>query len=517
AMMVEDGAPAILLTQAHLAERVPPHDAQLLRLDADWPLVERESAATLQAEVDREQLAYVIFTSGSTGRPKGVQISHRALANLLQSFAARPGLAPDDVLVAVTTLSFDIAALELFLPLISGARVVLATADDALDGDRLSALLQRHGATVMQATPATWRLLLMSGWTPPVSLRIWCGGEALPPDLAAALRANRSEVWNVYGPTETTIWSAIQPVATGDDARSIGAPIGNTTFAVVDEQLNALPAGVPGELLIGGHGVARGYRNQPALTAERFVADPFSSTPGARAYRTGDMVRLRDDGTLEFLGRIDTQVKIRGFRVELGEIEAALRNLGSVRDAAVVLRDGRLVAYVVRGAGADLAALLREKLPDYMVPGLYVDLASLPLTPNGKLDRAALPRPDFVAEESAFVAPRNAIEEVLCEVWKETLGIERVGVRDSFFALGGHSLHAAQIVAWLRRAFQMKIPLRILFEATTVERLALVLAEQQTVRVQQTANALLKIRRMSPEEKARRQEQRQRRTEGVAE
>jgi len=507
-MMIEDGAPTVLLTQQHLFGRLPVHDAVVIRIDADWPQIASESRVAPRAALLPEHLAYVIFTSGSTGRPKGVQIAHRALTNLLHSFEQRPAMTASDVLVAVTTLSFDIAALELFLPLACGARLVIASSDDAADGDRLAALLQQHAATIMQATPATWRLLLMTGWTPPASLRIWCGGEAMPEDLAGALRIHDSDVWNVYGPTETTIWSAIQPVHRGSDARSIGAPIANTTLYVVDENLQPLPAGIPGELLIGGAGVSRGYRAQPALTAERFVADPFSTVPGARAYRTGDLVCLRENGALEFLGRIDTQVKIRGFRVELGEIEAALRGVEGVREAAVVLRDHRLVAYVVRDGRADLAATLRQTLPDYMVPGIYVELDAMPLTPNGKLDRGALPRPDFAAGESAFVAPRNPVEEVLADVWQQTLGIERIGVHDNFFALGGHSLHAAQIIAWLRRAFHVKTPLRILFESPTVERLAEALS-QQTARARQTADALLKIRSMSPEERAQRLAKRQ--------
>jgi amino acid adenylation domain-containing protein/non-ribosomal peptide synthase protein (TIGR01720 family) len=539
AAMIDDGAPKVLITQPSLAESLPPHGAQVVVLDAAViPSAARDlgrddrnlrSLAPLgmteegRAAERSNDLAYVIFTSGSTGRPKGVQIPHRALTNLLQTFARRPGLGADDVLVAVTTLSFDIAALELFLPLMTGARLVVATAEEAADGERLSALLANEKATVMQATPATWRLLLTTGWTPPPGLRMWCGGEAMPPDLADALLVNGNELWNVYGPTETTIWSAIHPVRTAADSRSLGCAVGNTTLRVVDEHMQPLPDGVPGELLIGGDGVARGYRGAAALTAERFVPDPFALTRGARAYRTGDLVRRRDDGMFEFLGRIDAQVKIRGFRVELGEIEAALRLDPDVSEAVVAVHDDRnglprLVAYLVLAGqrranlGADLAAALRTRLPEYMVPGIYIDLDALPLTPNGKIDRRALPPPDLDAaagRENAFVAPRTPLEEVLADAWKQTLGLDRVGVHDHFFALGGHSLHAAQIVAWLRRAFQLKVPLRSLFEAATVEQLAGVITRLDTDgRAAQRAAALLKIKAMTPEERARRRDAR---------
>ncbi|MEO8033348.1 MAG: amino acid adenylation domain-containing protein, partial [Acidobacteriota bacterium] len=514
AMTLEDAAPLLILTQEHLVARLPESKARVITIDTDCEEIERESsqlpsfpASRLESSADHANLAYVIFTSGSTGRPKGVEVSHRALTNLLHSFEDRPGMTAADVLLAVTTLSFDIAALELFLPLMCGATVVMASAEDAVDGERLAALLEQHRVTVMQATPATWRLLLLAGWHPPRSLRMWCGGEAMPTALAEDLRVNGSELWNVYGPTETTIWSAIHPVAGRDDARVVGGAVANTTLTVVDANLNAVPIGVQGELLIGGDGVARGYRNRPALTAEKFVPDPTASMAGARAYRTGDQVRMRDDGAIEFLGRDDAQVKIRGFRVELGEIEAAIRAIEGVRDTVVVHRDGRLIAYVARNErpaeDGVLTAALRQTLPDYMVPGVWVDLEAIPLTPNRKVDRNALPSPEAVTSEWSLVRPRTALEEVLVGVWKETLGVDRVGIRDNFFSLGGHSLHAAQIVAWLRRVFQTKIPLRILFEASTIENLAQVLS-QHHANTPETAEAVLKIREMLPEERARR-------------
>lgn len=493
-MMAEDARPVLTLTS----------------LDVPDVPAAREEAHAGAASLD--DLAYVIYTSGSTGRPKGVEIPHRALANALASFARQPGLTAPDVMLAITTISFDIAALELFLPLIVGATLVVATAEEATDADRLSALLAAHRATVLQATPATWRMLLTAGWRPAPGLRMWCGGEAMPVDLASALTVGGAELWNLYGPTETTIWSAVGRVSSPDAAKWLGPPIANTTLLVVDDQLQPVPDGVPGELLIGGDGVGRGYHGQPALTAARFVADELASRPGARAYRTGDRVRVDLDGRLEFLGRIDAQVKVRGFRVELGEIEAALRRDPDVRDAAVTVVDGqRLAAFVVLDGArrptlaTDLAASLREQLPEYMVPGFFTDVPALPLTPNGKLDRRALGSWSLPAPESTYLAPRDAVEAVLADLWRQVLGVERVGVRDDFFALGGHSLHVAQIVAWVRQAFRVSLPLRSVFESLTVERFATVLTglESQVGRTQQVAAALQRLQAMTPEERAR--------------
>jgi amino acid adenylation domain-containing protein/non-ribosomal peptide synthase protein (TIGR01720 family) len=511
-MMIEDAAPKAVLTSLDLVA---------------GPTEEPTEAILPASRVSPDDLAYLIYTSGSTGRPKGVEVSHGALSNLLASFAREPGLASGDVLVAVTTMSFDIAALEMYLPLITGACLVVASAEEAADGERLSALLRSSGATLLQATPATWRMLLASGWAPRPSLRMWCGGEAMPVDLAERLSATGAELWNVYGPTETTIWSALAPIATAGDARSIGIPVDNTTLCVVDEHLDLVPRGVPGELLIGGAGVARGYRNQPGLTAERFVPDPFAARPGARAYRTGDRVRIDAAGRIEFLGRTDAQVKIRGFRVELGEIEATLRRDRDVRDAAVTVLEGqRLAAYLVLATPErrphlipELAAALRERLPDYMIPGLFVDVDALPLTPNGKLDRQALARRAVVAApESEYVAPRNPLEQVLTDLWTQVLTVDRVGVHDDFFALGGHSLHVAQIVASLRQTFRVAVPLRSVFEATTVERLALMLTSLESTpgRMQHIASALRQLQAMSPEERARLREARRARVGDAA-
>ncbi|HKI06703.1 MAG TPA: amino acid adenylation domain-containing protein, partial [Thermoanaerobaculia bacterium] len=427
-------------------------------------VVFEEAPEPPRVDLGPDNAAYVIYTSGSTGRPKGVQIPHGALANFLASMAERPGFSARDVLLAVTSLSFDIAGLELFLPLMRGGRIVLASREETADGRRLQELLAE--ATVLQATPATWRLLIDSGWQGNESLKALCGGEALAPSLAASLLERAGSLWNVYGPTETTVWSTVEEI---HGPISIGRPIGNTEAYVLDGRGNPVPVGALGELVLGGAGVARGYLGSPDLTAEKFVPNPFG-TPGSRMYRTGDRTRRRPDGTLECLGRIDHQVKVRGFRIELGEIEAVLGRHPDVAAAVVVARDERLVAYVVGRLSDDLRAWVRRSLPEYMVPTAWVALERLPLTPNGKVDRKALPAPTVEAGSAA--EPRNPVEELLAGMWCELLGLERVGIHDDFFDLGGHSLKATQLAARVRLAFGVDLPLRRLFESPTVAGLA---------------------------------------------
>ncbi|HEY4055606.1 MAG TPA: amino acid adenylation domain-containing protein [Kofleriaceae bacterium] len=427
-----------------------------------------------------EQLAYVLYTSGSTGRPKGVQIQHDSLANFLVSMLDAPGITANATLLAITTSSFDISGLELFLPLLAGARVFIATRDQARDAVQLQQLLVESNATMMQATPATWQMLVESEWTGRPDLVALCGGEALPPALAAALIPRVSVLWNMYGPTETTIWSARKRITAGEPIR-LGEPIAKTTLHVLDPaSLAPRPAGVDGELFIGGDGLARGYVGRADLTAERFLADPFSTTPGARMYRTGDRVRRGADGELEFLGRVDHQVKIRGFRIELGEIEAVLRDHPNVSESVVVVRDdggeARLVGYVVMRNQAttdDILATVRQRLPDYMVPAVVV-LDAMPLSPAGKIDRKALPAPDRSAfVTSDYLAPRGPVEEALVAIWSELLNVPRVGVKDDFFALGGHSLLTIRLVAEIENRFRVRIPIREVLENATIEKLAI--------------------------------------------
>ncbi|HEY4060230.1 MAG TPA: amino acid adenylation domain-containing protein [Kofleriaceae bacterium] len=426
-------------------------------------------------EVTGDDPAYVLYTSGSTGNPKGVCVPQRAVTNFVASMQRAPGIASTDTLLAVTTLSFDIAGLEIYLPLTAGAKVVVASSEQTRDPEQLAALIATSGATIMQATPATWRMLLSTGWRPSTQLRVLCGGEALPPDLAASL----APLWNLYGPTETTIWSTCTKIEPGQSI-TIGRPIDNTRIYVVDAALCQTPIGVAGELCIGGSGLAHGYFSRADLTAEKFVADPFSREPGARMYRTGDRARWRSDGSLEHLGRLDHQVKVRGFRIELGEIESVLREL--VRDVVVIVRedrpgDPRIVAYVVGAPDIEqLRDHARSKLPDYMVPSAIVVLDALPLTPNAKIDRRALPAPDGTSlVGTGYVAARTPEEQALVRMWQDVLAVPRVGIHDDFFAIGGHSLLAIRLLGEITRAFPggaIQIPLVQLFRTPTIAGLA---------------------------------------------
>jgi acyl-coenzyme A synthetase/AMP-(fatty) acid ligase len=390
-------------------------------------------------------------------------------------------LAPGDVLAALTTLSFDISVLELLGPLAAGARAEVVPRDEAVDAAALGRRLRESGATLAQATPSSWRMLLDAGWTPPPGFRVLSGGEALPADLAARLREGGG-LWNLYGPTEATVWSTAARVDADAAPVPIGRPLANTRAYVLDARGEPVPAGVPGELWLGGAGVARGYRGRPGLTAERFAPDPFSPAPGARMYATGDRARWRADGALEYLGRLDQQLKLRGVRIEPGEIEAALRRHPAVRDAAAAVRgdaaDARLVAYVVAEGPAptpaELRAHLRAWLPEAMLPAAFVALDALPRTANGKLDRGALPEPQNEAEEgeAAQAPPRGEGERRLAALWREVLGCGPVGVHQNFFDLGGHSLLLARVQVRVREEFGVEIPVVELLRHPTIAALA---------------------------------------------
>jgi amino acid adenylation domain-containing protein/non-ribosomal peptide synthase protein (TIGR01720 family) len=423
--------------------------------------------------------AYTIYTSGSTGTPKGVVITHHALANFLAGVQRTLRLSASDRFAAVTTVAFDIAALELFLPLTVGARVVLATRDHVANPRAMLNLIEQAGVTVMQATPALWQSLTLEDLAPLGGVRVLTGGDALPKALADQLGAHAERLINLYGPTETTIWSTLADVAARKPP-SIGGPIANTQVHILDQALRPLPPGVTGELWIAGDGLARGYHRQPGMTATRFVANPFGP-PGTRMYRTGDLARWSFAGDIEFLGRADFQIKLRGFRIEPGDVEHALTQHPAVREAVVTVRedrpgDKRLVAYVVAEPDValpptwELQQFMRERVPDYMVPSMVVALPALPLTANGKVDRARLPRPE--ASRAAYRAPTSPREATLCELFAEVLGVERIGVDDDFFALGGHSLQATRLAARVRTELGVELPIRILFAAPTVAELS---------------------------------------------
>lgn len=476
--MVQDSGIRVVLTQQHLREFLAMDGVEWISLDAGWKEIAGQSKENPAATLAPENLAYVIYTSGSTGRPKGVQVSHSALNNFLSSMRERPGMSEADILLSVTTLSFDIAGLELYLPLITGAQLVVARREDAMNAHALARLIDESHVTVMQATPATWKLLIEAGWKGSNRLRILCGGEALSQQLAEQLFERCAELWNMYGPTETTIWSTIKQISSGDSNITIGRPIANTQIYVLDKTMKTLPLGVRGELYIGGAGLARGYLNQPDLTAERFIPDRFGES-GARMYRTGDVARYLADGSVEYLGRTDHQVKLRGFRIELGEIERVINQYARVREAIVLLRedepgDPRLVAYVVwdapEGNGNELREYLRKRLPEYMLPAAIVEIEEFPLTPNGKIDRRALPAPERSRSdlETAFQAPRTRTEQVLASIWSEILKVDQIGIHDNFFQLGGHSLLAVRVISRIRVAFGLEVPLRSFFESPTI-------------------------------------------------
>jgi amino acid adenylation domain-containing protein len=499
--ILEDSKASVVLTQESLVDALPSFAGKVICLDKDWAKIARECETNLVSKVNPDNLAYVLFTSGSSGKPKGVEISHRAVVNFLNSMREVPGMTAQDTLLSVTTLSFDIFGLEIWLPLTSGAKVVIASEEVARDGKGLAALMRQSGATVMQATPSTWRLLLEAGWEGNPHLKILCGGESWPDELAEQLLPKCSTLWNMYGPTETTIWSAVHQVRAGMPV-SIGHPIANTEFYVVDSHLQPVPVGVPGELLIGGVGLARGYLNRPELTAEKFIADRFRADAGSRLYRTGDLVRYREDGSLEFLDRIDQQVKIRGFRIELGEIECVLRRHSGVREAIVVVPalggargEKQLMAYVVPAGKpacttAELRDYLKRKLPAYMVPAAFSVLESLPLTPNGKIDRKALSGKGHAAAEGpsgydfayGWTLPRKTLLEAqLLQIWQEVLGARYMGVRDSFFDLGGHSLLALRMIDKVNKLFDVSLSVPAFFLEPTIEGIAQALEQENGV------------------------------------
>jgi amino acid adenylation domain-containing protein len=483
AFILEDAGAKVLLTQQDLVGVLASGNATVITINAMKGPVAKQSKDAPKATVTPQNLAYVLYTSGSTGKPKGVQITHANLVNFLFSMRAEPGMTSSDTLLAVTTLSFDIAGLEIYLPLVAGARIILASRAEAADGHRLLDLIRNRKPTIMQATPATWRMLIEAGWEGSADLKVLCGGEALPGNLAVQLLPRCAELWNMYGPTETTIWSSVYRVNSAMVTTPIGRPIANTTFYILDAHMQAVPVGVSGELYIGGDGVARGYFRRPELTEARFVPNPFDRQPGVKLYRTGDLAKYLPDGNVQYLGRTDFQVKVRGFRIELGEIESVLAKHSAVRQAVVAARedtpgDKRLVAYIVCKPGQhvsliDARAYLKQTLADYMLPTGLVALEALPLTPNGKVDRKALPKPDLAKALSGLAAPpRGEVETKLAMIWQEVLGIESVNVTDNFFDLGGHSLMAVRLVNEIKKLTGVEIPLTALFQGATIERLA---------------------------------------------
>jgi amino acid adenylation domain-containing protein len=512
AYMVDLSASSVIVTQPALRDTLPSPVPSVVVVDADAPLDASADAAP-QGGAGPDDPAYVIFTSGSTGKPKGVEIRQRSAVNLIRSIAREPGLTDADTICAISTLSFDIALTELVVPLTVGARILLVDRDTVRDGLRLRKLVDTAPLTIMQATPATWRMLLDVGWGGRPDMRIISTGEALPRELADRLMPMARELWNLYGPTETTVYSALCRVQPGEGPIIVGRPVDNTRIHIVDRRMQRQPVGVPGELLIGGDGLAAGYRGRPDLTAEKFIPDPFSTGPQARLYRTGDLAFWRADGTVQVIGRIDHQIKLRGFRIELGEIETVLAQYPGMTQVVVHCRedrpgDQRLVAYFtqdgIRAADAELRAHLKLALPDYMVPSAFVGLDVFPLTPNGKVDRRALPAPEATAGASDdLLAPRTPEEDSLATLWGELLNLPAVDVRANFFDLGGHSVLGTQMLSRIEYEYGIELSLRVLFEAPTLEQMAARIADACAIADQGDMEALLrKLEHLSDEEVA---------------
>ncbi len=490
--MIEQSKLALLVTESSLHDSLPDYTCAKVDIDTDWQAIAASQSCTL-TDPTPESLMYVIFTSGSTGLPKGVQVPHSTVVNFLTTMAQRPGLSASDKLLAVTTLSFDIAVLELYLPLLVGATLVLASREEAEDGQRLVSLMAEQSVNVMQATPSTWRLLLAAGWHGADDFKVLCGGEAFPRDLAGELLSRKAEVWNMYGPTETTVWSTCYPITEADSPILIGKPIANTQCYVVNDSMQLQPVGVAGELYIGGDGVTAGYLGREDLTTERFVDDIFSPQQnGNKLYRTGDMVRWLADGNLEYLDRIDNQVKVRGFRIELEEIENTLLKLDNILECAVVVKelnamDKRLVGYIRFDesgvmTSSEVRRYLRGYLPDYMVLQHMVELEEMPLTPNGKINRKALPDPfeDFDhSDEESFIAPDSDAEKSLAAIWSAAIGVEQVSADSYFFEIGGHSLLALEVVYKIEAELGLKLqPQELLMNS--LEQIALKLNAEPT-------------------------------------
>ncbi|MEC2134528.1 non-ribosomal peptide synthetase DhbF [Bacillus subtilis] len=490
--MLEDAKPSCIITTEEIAASLPDNLAVpelVLDQAVTQEIIKRYSPENPDVSVSLDHPAYIIYTSGSTGRPKGVVVTQKSLSNFLLSMQEAFSLGEEDRLLAVTTVAFDISALELYLPLISGAQIVIAKKETIREPQALAQMIENFDINIMQATPTLWHALVTSEPEKLRGLRVLVGGEALPSGLLQALQDLHCSVTNLYGPTETTIWSAAAFLEEGlQGVPPIGKPIWNTQVYVLDNGLQPVPPGVVGELYIAGTGLARGYFHRPDLTAERFVADPYGP-PGTRMYRTGDQARWRADGSLDYIGRADHQIKIRGFRIELGEIDAVLANHPHIEQASVVVRedqpgDKRLAAYVVADGAIDTAELRRymgASLPDYMVPAAFVEMDELPLTPNGKLDRKALPAPDFSTSVSDR-SPRTPQEEILCDLFAEVLGLARVGIDDSFFELGGHSLLAARLMSRIREVMGAELGIAKLFDEPTVAGLAAHLDLAQSAR-----------------------------------
>jgi len=485
-LILEDADPKLILSENEISKQLP---------KAKWKIVEWNEIESIELEEitfekpTAEDIAYIIYTSGSTGKPKGVCISHQALVNFLYSMAQKPGCQSSDLLLAVTTISFDIAGLEIFLPLLTGAGVLLAKQDEILDTRILKEMIEKHQPTIMQATPALWKSLINAGWSGSSKMKALCGGEAFGRDLANELLEKTAEIWNMYGPTETTIWSSIKKVEKDDKNPivGIGKPIANTSFYIVNDQLQPLPAGVPGELLIGGKGLSTGYFKRNELTKEKFLNSPFIKNEVL--YKTGDLAYYTSDGQFHYLERIDQQVKIRGFRIELGEIEHHLKAIDFIIDAVTKIHTSEkgekfIAAYIISEKEdvlhSEIVSQLQQKLPDYMIPAVSMQLDKFPQTPNGKIDRKALPQPHLLKSSSVQEEPKSIEEVLMHQIWCKLLGKDQIGINEDFFAIGGHSLLATELMIEIEKQTKERLPLATLFQNSTIKSLASLLKNDKS-------------------------------------
>ncbi|MBT4835826.1 MAG: amino acid adenylation domain-containing protein, partial [Methylococcales bacterium] len=483
--MLTDSSASLLITESNtnalLAQSISDLNTKIIYLDSEQSQIEARSQSKVNVSIRPEQMVYMIYTSGSTGNPKGVCIEHRHLMNFLCSMKKRPGLQRKDRLLAVTSASFDIHTLELYLPLVSGATLVIASWEATNDAQQLAQLLIQHKISIMQATPSTWKLLLADGWQSQQNIKVLCGGEAMSLDLRQQLLQNQHiELWNMYGPTETTVWSCTDQITSAEAKTTLGRPINNTQLYILDAEFNIMPIGAAGELHIAGAGVARGYWNRPELTAEKFIQHQFSNKPSQILYKTGDRARYLSGGSIEFLGRLDDQVKLRGFRIELGEIEAELNQQPQIEDSVVMVvteQNGQqnLRAFIVTDMELDIKqcrSALAKQLPDYMIPSHYMAMSHFPLTNNGKINKKVLLQLDISRSSKKQTAPRDETESTLADIFISILGIDSVDIDDNFFEIGGHSLLATQVISQIRQQFQREIALRTLFERPTIAALA---------------------------------------------
>jgi amino acid adenylation domain-containing protein len=482
ALILDDAKPVLMLTQRSLVNDLPEIPAEIILAD-DHSVYDNESGENLSFG-NPQKPAYILYTSGSTGMPKGVMVKHNSTVNIVRAVTKMMSVTRNDTLLSATTFTFDVAEMEMYLPLFNGGKVVIASQETAVNIELLKKRIAESGATLFLATPVTFKMLVISGWEGNPALRVLCGGEGLPKELAAEMLKRCKEVFNGYAPTETTIYSLIKRVdaeaVEGDGYVSLGRPLGNTILYVLNSKRVPVPAGIPGELYIGGAGVSAGYLNLPEMNAERFLTDPLGRDPGVTFYKTGDLVHYTHTGDVNFLNRVDFQVKIRGFRIELGEIESAIAQFEGVKENVVVVRtdawgEKKLVAYLImkEGASADHLALhtwLKSKLPDYMVPSAFVGMKQFPLTSTLKVDRNALPEPESIASLSAsnYVAPSSPTEKKMAAIWSSLLGVRKIGVHDDFFEIGGHSMIAVALMVRIEKELGIRIPLATLFDRSTI-------------------------------------------------